>query len=177
MIGPGSDNKKGNRGTVAIMLHFVWKLWDKSATGVIKVEAIQLVWGPVIYPLFPCQLSSSSLSLVIFIDRRREPRQKKSLQRRRRGPGLFYLCLNPIQVRYFHFHELRYESSTLILYKELSSPIFQSCQWGMRDTLPNLHFLQFIKAWMSSTDPVSSITNCYCLIVSYTDPVHIFIYS
>ena len=85
------------------MLHFVWKLWDKSATGVIKVEAIQLVWGPVIYPLFPCQLSSSSLSVVIFIDRRREPRQKKSLQRRVRGPGLFYLCLNPIQVRYFSF--------------------------------------------------------------------------
>ena len=25
---------------------------------------------------------------------------------------------------------------------------------------------------MSSTDPVSSITNCYSLIVSYTDPVH-----
>ena len=24
---------------------------------------------------------------------------------------------------------LRYESSTLILYEELSSPIFQSCQW------------------------------------------------
>ena len=87
------------------MLHFVWKLWDKSATGVIKVEAIQLVWGPVIYPLFPCQLSSSSLSVVIFIDRRREPRQKKSLQRRACGPGLFYLCLNPIQVRYFHLHE------------------------------------------------------------------------
>ena len=85
------------------MLHFVWKLWDKSATGVIKVEAIQLVWGPVIYPLFPCQLSSSSLSVVIFIDRRREPRQKKSLQRRACGPGLFYLCLNPIQVRYFSF--------------------------------------------------------------------------
>ena len=26
------------------------------------------------------------------------------------------------------YHSLRYESSTLILYKELSSPIFQSCQ-------------------------------------------------
>ena len=38
---------------------------------------------------------------------------------------------------------LRYESSTLILCKELSSPIFQSCEWvspsGMRDTLPDLH--------------------------------------
>ena len=42
---------------------------------------------------------------------------------------------------------LRYESSTLILYKELSSPIFQSCESvRMRDTLPNLHFLQYIKA-------------------------------
>ena len=100
--------KKKKKGTVAIMLHFVWKLWDKSATGVIKVEAIQLVWGPVIYPLFPCQLSSSSLSVVIFIDRRREPRQKKSLQQRACGPGLFYLCLNPIQVRCFHCHEFWY---------------------------------------------------------------------
>ena len=44
---------------------------------------------------------------------------------------------------------LRYESSTLIPYKELSSTIFQSCQWvsesGMRDTLPDLHFAQYIK--------------------------------
>ena len=30
---------------------------------------------------------------------------------------------------------------------------------------------------MSSTDTVSSITNCYHLIVSYTDPVHRFIIS
>ena len=30
---------------------------------------------------------------------------------------------------------------------------------------------------MSSTDPVSSITNCYRLIVSNTDPVHSFIIS
>ena len=30
---------------------------------------------------------------------------------------------------------------------------------------------------MPSTDPVSSITNCYRLIVSYTDPVHSFIIS
>ena len=75
--------------------------------------------------------------------------------------------------------KLRYESSTLKLYKELSSTIFQSCEWvrpsGMRDTLPNLHFLQYIKAWMSSTDPVSSTTDR--LIVSYTDPVHSFIIS
>ena len=41
---------------------------------------------------------------------------------------------------------LRYESSTLIVYKELSSSIFQSCLLGMRDALPNLHFLQYIKA-------------------------------
>ena len=44
---------------------------------------------------------------------------------------------------------LRYESSTLILCKELSSPIFQSL-WvrlsGMRDTLPDFHFVQYIKA-------------------------------
>ena len=73
--------------------------------------------------------------------------------------------------------ELRYESSILILCKELSSTIFALwvSEWGMRDTCPNLHFLQYIKAWMSSTDPVSSITNCYRLIVSYTDPVHSFI--
>ena len=73
--------------------------------------------------------------------------------------------------------KLRYESSTLILYKELSSTIFQSCEWGIGNTCPNLHFLQYIKAWMSSTGPVSSITNCYRLIVSYTDPVHSFIIS
>ena len=30
---------------------------------------------------------------------------------------------------------------------------------------------------MPSTDPVSPITNCYRLIVSYTDPVHSFIIS
>ena len=44
---------------------------------------------------------------------------------------------------------LRYESSTLILCKELSSPIFQSLSVrpsGMRDTLPDLHFVQYIKA-------------------------------
>ena len=45
---------------------------------------------------------------------------------------------------------LRYESSTLILYKELSSTIFQSCQSvsqsGIGNTCPDLHFLQYIKA-------------------------------
>ena len=76
---------------------------------------------------------------------------------------------------------LRYESSTLILYKELSSTIFQSREWvsesGIRDTCPDLHFVQYIKAYMPSTNPVSSITNCYGLIVSYTDPVHSLIIS
>ena len=48
---------------------------------------------------------------------------------------------------------------------------------GIGNTCPDLNFLQYIKAWMSSTDPVSSITNCYRLIVSYTDPVHSFIIS
>ena len=37
---------------------------------------------------------------------------------------------------------LRYESSSLKLYKELSSSIFQS----LRVTLPDLHFVQYIKA-------------------------------
>ena len=66
-------------------------------------------------------------------------------------------------------HFLRYESSTLILYKELSSTIFPLwvSQSGIGDTCPDLHFLQYIKAWMSSTDPVSSITNCYRLSVLY----------
>ena len=50
-------------------------------------------------------------------------------------------------------------------------------EWGIGNTCPNLHFLQYIKARMSSTDPVSSITNCHRLIVSYTDPVHSFIIS
>ena len=74
-------------------------------------------------------------------------------------------------------HFLRYESSTLIFYKEQSSTIFPLwvSQSGIGDTCPDLHFLQYIKAWMSSTDPVLSITNCYRLIVSYTDPVHSFI--
>ena len=80
--------------------------------------------------------------------------------------------------------QLRYESSTLILYRELSSSIFQSLsvsEWvsesGIGNTSPHLHIVQYIKACMPSTDPVSSITNCYRLIVSYTDPVHSFIIS
>ena len=46
--------------------------------------------------------------------------------------------------------EVRYESSNLIRYKELSSPIFQSL-WvseskGIGNTCPDLHFVQYIKA-------------------------------
>ena len=41
--------------------------------------------------------------------------------------------------------KLRYESSTLILYKELSSTIFQSLS-GIGNTCPDLHFVQYIKA-------------------------------
>ena len=44
---------------------------------------------------------------------------------------------------------LRYESSTPILYKELSSTIFQSLsvsQSGIGNTCPDLHFVQYIKA-------------------------------
>ena len=48
---------------------------------------------------------------------------------------------------------------------------------GIGNTLPDLHFVQYIKAKLPSTDPVSPITNCYRLIVSYTDPVHSFIIS
>ena len=75
---------------------------------------------------------------------------------------------------------LSYESSTLILYKELSNTIYLSksvSQKGIRDFCPDLHFVHYIKAQMPSIDPVSSITNCHCLIVSYTDPVHSFIIS
>ena len=48
---------------------------------------------------------------------------------------------------------------------------------GIGNTCPDLHFVQYIKAQMLSTDPVSSITNYHRLIVSYTDPVHSFIIS
>ena len=82
-----------------------------------------------------------------------------------------WLCRRLLSFVIFSYIKLRYESSNLIIYKELSSTIFQSCLSGMRDALPNLHILQYIKAWMSSTDLVSLITNCYSLILSYTDPV------
>ena len=44
---------------------------------------------------------------------------------------------------------LRYESSTLILYKKLSSTIFQSLwvsESGIGNICPDLHFVQYIKA-------------------------------
>ena len=46
-------------------------------------------------------------------------------------------------------YTLRYESSTLILYKELSSPIFQSLwvsESGILGTCPDVNFVQYIKA-------------------------------
>ena len=58
--------------------------------------------------------------------------------------------LQQLQVQTEAMSLLRYESSTLILYKELSSPIFQSClsvsQSGIGNTCPDLHFVQYIKA-------------------------------
>ena len=62
----------------------------------------------------------------------------------------------------FVFVKLSYESSTLILYKELSSSILQSLSKSesvIRDTCPDLHFVHYIKAQMPSIDPVSSIIN------------------
>ena len=53
------------------------------------------------------------------------------------------------QYQYLLFLYLRYESSTLILYKELSSPIYRA---GIGNTCPNLHFVQYRKAEMPSTD-------------------------
>ena len=55
------------------------------------------------------------------------------------------LCLSVFSLAF----ELRYESSTLILYKELSSSIFQSLwvsQSGIGNTSPELHFVWYIKA-------------------------------
>ena len=69
----------------------------------------------------------------------------------------------------------------LYLIRSCAALSFKICdwvsQWGISNTCPDLYFLQYIKAWMSSTDPVSSITNCYRPKVSYTDPVHSFIIS
>ena len=77
---------------------------------------------------------------------------------------------------------LRYDSSTLIFFKELLVALsFKVCQSVSEsvigNTCPNLHFVKYIKAEMPSTDRVSSITNCYRLIVSFTDQVHSFITS
>ena len=77
---------------------------------------------------------------------------------------LYPWFLSPIESTvHIKIKELRYESSSRKLYKELSSSIFQSLwvsESGMRDTLPDLHFVQYIKA---------SITKCQRLIVSYTE--------
>ena len=97
---------------------------------------------------------------------------------------VFEMCYElKVFIKKFLMYKMRYESSTLILYKELSSPIFQSL-WVTPSVRHAWHLsrsplcaMQYIKAWMSSTDPVSSITNRYRLIVSYTDPVHSFIIS
>ena len=73
--------------------------------------------------------------------------------------------------------KLRYESSTLILYEELSNSIFQSCQLVSEASVTPVQISTVCNVWMSSTDPLSSITNCHRLIVSYTNPVHSFIIS
>ena len=63
---------------------------------------------------------------------------------------LYPWFLSPIESTvHIKIKELRYESSSRKLYKELSSSIFQSLwvsESGMRDTLPDLHFVQYIKA-------------------------------
>ena len=73
--------------------------------------------------------------------------------------------VNQIALRELHSYTL----------KELSSPIFQSLsasEYGMDDTCPDLHFVQYVKPQTPSTDPILSIANCNRLIVFYTDPVH-----
>ena len=77
---------------------------------------------------------------------------------------LFYICVTRAPLLYF------IRSWVALSFKVVSLS-------GIGNTCPDLHFVQYIKAWMSSTDPISSITNCYRLIVSYTDPVHSFIIS
>ena len=54
---------------------------------------------------------------------------------------------------------LRYESSTSTS-QELSSTVFQSL-WGIDVTWPDLHFFQYIKAYMPYTDQVPSRINQY----------------
>ena len=69
------------------------------------------------------------------------------------GHSLFFLNYFLVSEFDFWLHlqakQLHYESSTLILCKELSGPIFHSLSVnlsGMRDTCPDLHFVQYIKA-------------------------------
>ena len=81
---------------------------------------------------------------------------------------LYLYCVSRASLLYF------IRRWVALSFKALSQSVSES---GMRDTCPDLHFVQYIKAWISSTDPVSSITNWYRLIVSYTDPVHSFIIS
>ena len=75
---------------------------------------------------------------------------------------------------------LCYKSSTLILIRSwvaLSSKVVSLSVSQASVTPVQSPLFAIYKAWMSSTDPVSSITNCYRLIVSFTDPVHSFIIS
>ena len=64
----------------------------------------------------------------------------------------------------FNAPKLRYESTTLILYKELSSPIFQSLsvsQSGIGNTCPDLHFVQYNKVnrCLARYSPRATTTN------------------
>ena len=79
-----------------------------------------------------------------------------------------YYCVTRAPILYF------IRSWVALSFKVVSEWVSQS---GIGNTCPDLHFLQYIKAWMSSTDPVSPIRNCYRLIVSYTGPEHSFIIS
>ena len=61
-------------------------------------------------------------------------------------PAFLFLLCTCGSADLLEHHELRYESSTRTLYKELSSSIFQSCQSVIGNTCPDLHFVQYIKA-------------------------------
>ena len=75
-------------------------------------------------------------------------------------------------------HELRYESSTLILYKELSSSIF-CCEWVSQALVTPVQISTFCNIERHECPLLTQYHqfNCYRLIVSYTDPVHSFIIS
>ena len=71
--------------------------------------------------------------------------------------------------------KLRYESSTLILYKELSSPIFQSLsvsEWvsqsGIGNSCADLHGVHYIKAQMPSTDSTATAYFSFWIILDIT---------